>query len=137
MAKAPICPETGKPMARGTRPMKISYKDESVTIDMPGWYCAESGESIHTGDDMKVSDAALKELKIKVDGLLPADEVRRIRKKLGLTQRLAGTILGGGQNAFQKYESGETLTSKAISNLLRVLERHPREVNELKNQKRA
>jgi HTH-type transcriptional regulator/antitoxin MqsA len=28
-------------------------------IDMPGWYCNESGESIHTGEDMKISDAAL------------------------------------------------------------------------------
>jgi len=100
MADAPLCPETGKPMQRDVRPIKISYKDQSVTIEMPGWYCLESGESIHTGDDMKVSDEALKALKIKVENLLPPEEVRRIRKKIGLTQREAGTIIGGGPNAF-------------------------------------
>jgi HTH-type transcriptional regulator / antitoxin MqsA len=46
MTDAPLCPETGKPMARGTRPMTISYKGQSATIDMPGWYCEESDESI-------------------------------------------------------------------------------------------
>jgi HTH-type transcriptional regulator / antitoxin MqsA len=69
MTDAPLCPETGKPMARGTRPMTISYKGQSATIDMPGWYCEESDESIHTGEDQKVSDKALKELKIEVENL--------------------------------------------------------------------
>ena len=30
---------------------------------MPGWYCDASDESIHTGEDMKVSDRALNRLK--------------------------------------------------------------------------
>ena len=61
MAKTPVCPETGKPMVRDTRPMTITYKGQSSTFDMPGWYCHESGEAIFTREDMKVSDAALKE----------------------------------------------------------------------------
>jgi len=32
-----ICPETGAPMERGVRPMMITYKDQSLTFDMPGW----------------------------------------------------------------------------------------------------
>ncbi|MCE2486108.1 MAG: YgiT-type zinc finger protein [Desulfurellaceae bacterium] len=60
---APICPETGTPMKRGVAPMTISYKDQSSTFEMPGWYCDECDESIHTGDDMKVSDRMLKRLK--------------------------------------------------------------------------
>ncbi|ERR1700760_3827783 len=130
MTKTPTCPETGKPMVRDTRPMKISYKGQSMTIQMPGWY-TDSGESIHTGDDMEVSDAALKELKNKVD-LLNAQEVKRIRTKIGLTQREAGAIVGGGPNAFQKYEKGDVTVSKPMSNLLRVLEKHPEEIEELK-----
>jgi HTH-type transcriptional regulator/antitoxin MqsA len=132
MAKAPVCPETGKPMVRDTRPMEISYKGQSTTIDMPGWYCHESGESIHTAEDMKVSDAALKELRLQVENLLKPQEVKRIRTKIGLTQREAGTILGGGPNAFQKYEQDTVTVSKPMSNLLRVLERHPEEVEELR-----
>jgi HTH-type transcriptional regulator/antitoxin MqsA len=134
MTKAPICPETGKPMVRDTRPVAVTYKGHSTTIDMPGWYCNDSGESIHTGEDMKVSDAALQAVKIKVENLLSADDVRRIRVKMGLTQRQAGTLIGGGPNAFQKYEAGEVTVSKGISNFLRMLERHPEEIEELKKQ---
>ena len=134
MNKTPLCPETGKPMVRDTRPMTITYKGQSATFDMPGWYCDESGESIHTAEDIKTSDAALKELKVKVENLLRPHEVRRIREKFGLTQREAGAIIGGGPNAFQKYEQGTVTVSKGISNFLRVLERHPEEIEELKRQ---
>jgi HTH-type transcriptional regulator/antitoxin MqsA len=121
-------------MVRDTRPMEISYKGQSTTVEMPGWYCHESGESIHTAEDMRVSDAALKELRLEVENLLKPQDVKRIRTKIGLTQREAGTILGGGPNAFQKYEQDTVTVSKPMSNLLRVLERHPEEVEELKKQ---
>ncbi|HEY8669742.1 MAG TPA: type II toxin-antitoxin system MqsA family antitoxin [Terriglobales bacterium] len=132
MSKVPVCPETGKPMVRDTRPMEVSYKGQSITIEMPGWYCDESSESVHTAEDLKVSDGALKELRLEVEKLLKPQEVRRIRNKIGLTQREAGTILGGGPNAFQKYEQDTVTVSKPMSNLLRVLERHPEEVEELR-----
>jgi HTH-type transcriptional regulator/antitoxin MqsA len=132
MTKAPLSPESGKPMARGVRPMAVAYKGLSMTIDMPGWYCEDSDESVHTGEDMQVSDAALKQLKIEVENLLPPTEVKRIRLKMGLTQQQAGAIIGGGPNAFQKYEGGEVMVSKGISNLLRLLERHPEDIEELK-----
>jgi len=51
--------------------------------------------------------------------------VKRVRKKRGLTQKEAGLILGGGPNAFQKYESADVVTSQAISNLLRLLAHDP------------
>jgi HTH-type transcriptional regulator / antitoxin MqsA len=67
MSKTPLCPETGKPMVRDTWPMTITYRGQSSTFDMPGWYRDGSSESIHTAEDIKVSDAALGELKIRVD----------------------------------------------------------------------
>lgn len=134
MSKSPISPETGKPMVRDTRPMTVTYKGKTSTFDMPGWYCTDSEEAIFTREDMKVSDAAVKELKIQVENLLRPQEVRTIRKKFGLTQREAGVIIGGGPNAFQKYEQGTTMVSKGISNFLRVLDRHPEEIEELKKQ---
>jgi HTH-type transcriptional regulator/antitoxin MqsA len=134
MSKAPICPETGKPMARGVRPLEVSYKGQSTTVEMPGWYCDDSSESIHTADDLKVSDAALKELRVEVENLLSPQEIKRIRTAIGLNQREAGAILGGGPNAFQKYEQNTVTVSKPMSNLLRVLERHPEEVEVLRKQ---
>jgi len=129
---APISPVTGRPMQRGLRPITLSYKGRSVTVDMPGWYCDESDESVHAGADLKVSDRALARLKAEAEGLLTPDAVRRIRKKLGLTQRDAGAIIGGGPNAFQKYESGEVAVSRAVSSALRVLEMHPESLGQLR-----
>jgi HTH-type transcriptional regulator/antitoxin MqsA len=125
-------PETGKPLMRDIRPMTLTYKGQSTTFDMPGWYGEDDNDSVHSGIDMQVSDAALKQLKIEAEKLLSPDEVKRIRLKMGLTQQQAGAIIGGGPNAFQKYEGGEVTVSKGISNLLRILERHPEEIEELK-----
>jgi HTH-type transcriptional regulator / antitoxin MqsA len=132
MTKAPVCPETGLSMVRETRPTKITYKGQSTVVDMPGWYCHESCESIHTAEDMRASDAALKELRLQVEHLLRPQEIKRIRTKIGLTQREAGLILGGGPNSFQKYEQDTITVSKPMSNLLRLLEKHPEDVEELR-----
>ena len=62
---APICLETGTPMKHGVAPMTIAYEDQSATFGMPGWYCDECDESIHTGDDLKASDRMLNRLKTR------------------------------------------------------------------------
>src|ERR1019366_5962794 len=118
----PVCPETGQLMERGVRPMTLTYKGESKTFDMPGWYCGDSG--VHTGEDLKVSDRVLNLLKARAEGLLVPEDIRRIRKNLHLTQAAAGDLIGGGPRAFQKYEAGEMLPSRAISSALVLLERH-------------
>ncbi|MBM3571952.1 MAG: type II toxin-antitoxin system MqsA family antitoxin [Alphaproteobacteria bacterium] len=132
----PTCPKTGQPMFRAVRPMTIAYKGRASTFDMPGWYCRASDESIHTGADLKVSDRALNRLKGQVEGLLTPDDVRRIRKRLHLTQKDAGRLIGGGPNAFQKYESGDVLVSHAVTSALLLLERDPSGLSLLKRRRR-
>ena len=122
----PVDPETGAPMHRDARPMTLTYKGESVTFDMPGWYSEASAESIHTGADMKVSDRMLNRLKARSEGLLEPEDIRRIRKKLGLSQTVAGEMIGGGPRAFQKYEAGDLLPSRAISSALLLLDHDPK-----------
>jgi len=101
-----VCPETGAQMYRGVRSMTLTYKGESITFDMPGWYCDQSDESIHTGEDMKVSDRMLNRLKARCEGLLEPEEIRRIRRKLHLSQEAAGLLIGGGPRAFQRRSTG-------------------------------
>ncbi len=131
----PVCPKTGAPMHRGIRPLTLTYKGESTTFDMPGWYCDQSEEGIHTGTDMKVSDRALNRLKARAEGLLEPEEIRRIRKKLHLTQEMAGMMIGGGPRAFQKYENGDLLPSRAISSALVLLDHDPEGLAVLKKRR--
>lgn len=129
--------ETGERLTRDIRPFTITYQGHSKTFDMPGWYPAGEGEATFTDEDLKIYDKAIKELKAEAEHLLLPAEIRSIRKRLKLTQVQAGNILGGGKKAFQKYESGETLPSRAISNLLRVLSKEPSLLNVLSTETAA
>lgn len=60
------------------------------------------------------------------------EELRRIRKKLKLTQREAAELTGGGHNAFSRYERGEVEPVRAVVTLFRLFDRHPDLVDELR-----
>ncbi len=138
MTKAnPVCPNTGTSLRREVRPMTLTYKGESITFDMPGWYCDSCNESIHTGADMKLSDRALNRLKARAEGLADPQEIRRIRQKLHLTQERAGHLIGGGPRAFQKYESGDLLPSHAIISALVLLDNNPAGLSVLEERQKS
>ncbi|HBG05849.1 MAG TPA: type II toxin-antitoxin system MqsA family antitoxin [Geobacter sp.] len=100
-------------------------------------YCDQSEEGIHTGEDMKISDRKLNLLKAGCEGLLEPVEIRRIRKKLHLSQEQAGSLNGGGPRAFQKYESGDLLPSRAISTALLLLDHDPAALSVLEAHRKA
>ncbi|HUX68322.1 MAG TPA: type II toxin-antitoxin system MqsA family antitoxin [Terriglobales bacterium] len=52
-------------------------------------------------------------------------EIRRIRRKLGLSQAAAARLTGGGHNAFSRYERGEAVPLPAVVNLFKLLDKHP------------
>jgi HTH-type transcriptional regulator/antitoxin MqsA len=56
----------------------------------------------------------------------------KVRKKLALDQREAAEIFGGGVNAFSRYENGKTKPPLALVKLLKVLDRHPDLLDEIK-----
>lgn len=120
MTGAMVCHQCAAQMMHGMRPVEFEYKEHKITLDQPGWYCLSCGENVLTGQDIMATEPEFLEFKEKIDGLVSPKEVSRIRKKLRLSQRKAGLILGGGVNAFQKYESGHDLPTKAMSNLLRL-----------------
>lgn len=47
-------------------------------------------------------------------------------------QRQAAAIFGGGVNAFSRYETGKTKPPLALVKLLKVLERHPDLLDEVR-----
>lgn len=58
--------------------------------------------------------------------------IARVRKKLALDQREASEIFGGGINAFSRYENGKTKPPLALVKLLKVLDRHPDLLSEVR-----
>ena len=68
------CPSCGARMLRDVRDMTLEHRSRSAMIGMPGWYCDECGEGVHSGDDMAVSDAALERLRAELRQAFSADE---------------------------------------------------------------
>jgi HTH-type transcriptional regulator/antitoxin MqsA len=129
-----VAPETGEVLRRDVRPFVVTYKGKSRTVDLPGYYPENGDDGVHVGDDMEVTDAALRALKEEVEGIPSPTTIRRVRQKLNLSQREAGGILKVGENAFDKYERGLVEPSGPTSQLLRLLDRHPELVDELRQQ---
>lgn len=122
-------PETGEELYRDVRTIEIVYQGNKMEFAMPGWYPKDNDEGVFDKDDMKVYSKAINRLKAESEGLLLPEQIRKIRRMLKLTQYQAGEVIGGGKRAFQKYESGEVLPSRAASNLLKVLRSQPALLN--------
>ena len=127
-----IAPDSGEVLTRGMRPFVVSYKGESVTVELPGYYPEGAGDGVHVGDDMAVVDEALRGLKEKIEGLPSPATIRRVRTKLNLSQREAGLLLKVGENAFDKYERGLVEPSGPTMQLMALLDPHPELAAELK-----
>lgn len=130
-------PETGARLSRGERPVVVRYRGGQLSVDLPGWYPEGDGEGLHDPADMRVLDRALNRLKAAAEGLPTADDVRRMRRRLRLSQRRAGELLGGGPRAFQKYEAGDVLVSRPMANLLKLLDADPSLIARLGDQSAA
>ncbi|HEY6558479.1 MAG TPA: type II toxin-antitoxin system MqsA family antitoxin [Polyangiaceae bacterium] len=132
--KTQPCPECGGVMRYEKHADVISYRGHEKTIQTLGWWCTKCGEGILTGKPLVAHARAFQSLKAEVDGVLGPKEVAKVREALGLSQRKAGELLGGGPRAFQKYESGSQIPSVPMSHLLTLLARDPRRLEELRGE---
>jgi HTH-type transcriptional regulator/antitoxin MqsA len=117
-------------LRRDIRPFTVAYRGRRKTVPLPGWYPERGREGVFDGSDLEQADAALSELKA-LDRKSTAAMVQRIRRKLGLSQRRASVVFGGGPRSFCKYESGEIAPSEALLKLLRLVDKHPWLLREL------
>lgn len=131
MSETIRCHACGAEMLRDVRSDEVEYKGRTAACEQPGWYCTGCDEVVLEGPDALVADEAFVRLRADVDGLLTPREIARIRLRLGMSQRRAGEVLGGGPRSFQKYESGKGWVSKPMANLLRLLDGHPALAKEL------
>jgi HTH-type transcriptional regulator / antitoxin MqsA len=129
--KTQPCPECGDEMKYEKHADEVTYLGHTQALKTLGWWCSKCGEAILDGAALQARERALLELKAEVDGVLGPDEVAAARERLGLSQRKAGELLGGGPRAFQKYEAGKQAVSVPMSRLLTLLANNPKRLREL------
>jgi HTH-type transcriptional regulator/antitoxin MqsA len=132
MARKCLNCESRKGMAR--------FDGETFTINhagmiarvkgLSGWRCGACGEVEFDAGSARRYAAAGDELVLR-DRERQSKEIRRIRRKLGLSQVAAGRLTGGGHNAFSRYERGEAAPLPAVINLFRLLDKHPELLEDL------
>ena len=131
--KCPICGHEGLSVV--TRDVPYTYKEETVLImGVTGKHCSICDEMILSGKDLqRVSDESMALNKRVNAAIIDPAFICHIRKKLGLTQKEASTIFGGGPNAFSRYETGKALPPLPLIQLLRLLDGHPELLKEIEN----
>ncbi|NUO86899.1 MAG: type II toxin-antitoxin system MqsA family antitoxin [Cupriavidus sp.] len=128
------CPECGgAELVSGMRDMPYTYRGETTVIpNVLGQWCPKCGEGVLPRDSDWVSEAMLAFNRQVNAALVDPAYITEVRKKLRLDQREAAEIFGGGVNAFSRYETGRTKPPLALVKLLRLLDRHPELLEEIR-----
>jgi len=130
--KCPVCGAVD--LIHDTRDIPYTYKGETTSIpSVIGDFCPACSESVL---DATESDRVMQEMRAfskQVNAAIVDPKfIAIVRKKLMLDQREAAEIFGGGVNAFSRYENGKTKPPLALVKLLKVLDRHPELLNEVR-----
>jgi HTH-type transcriptional regulator/antitoxin MqsA len=129
------CPNCGAAeLERDVRDIPYVYKGaETIIPAVTADFCPACGESLtdaaETDRVMKAMGAFAKQVNASI---VDPSFIAAVRKKLALDQREAGEIFGGGVNAFSRYETGKTEPPLALVKLLRVLDKHPNLLDEVR-----
>ena len=129
------CPDCGAAeLVHATRNLTYTFKGQTTVLTgVEGDFCPACGESILDAAQservMHDMSAFAKEVNA---GMYDPGFITSVRKKLKLDQREAAEIFGGGINAFSRYENGKTKPPLALMKLLKVLDRHPDLLSEVR-----
>lgn len=130
--KCPVC--GAAELIHDTRNIPYTYRGQTTVISsVEGDFCPACNESLL---DVGESDRVMREMRAfskQVNAaIVDPDFIASVRKKLALDQREAAEIFGGGANAFSRYENGKTKPPLALIKLLKLLDRHPELLDEVK-----
>ncbi len=129
------CPACGAAkLVHDTRDFSYTYKSESTIFPaLTGDYCPACAEVILEMPEAQRYALLVREFNKQVNAAFVQPEyIASVRKKLALDQREAAEIFGGGANAFSRYENGKTKPPLALVKLLKVLDKHPDLLDEVK-----
>ena len=129
------CPACGAAkLVRENRDKHYTYKGETTVIAaVAGDYCPACGEAVLDATESARESGLMLAFNKQVNAATVDPQfIVNVRKKLRIDQRQAAEIFGGGANAFSRYENGKTKPPLALVKLLKVLDRHPDLLDEVK-----
>ena len=130
--KCPVC--GGAHLVSDTRDVPYTYKGQTTTIpSVTAEFCPACDEAVMDKENTDLFMAAVGAFQREVNAsFVDPTYILHVRRKLGLDQRDAAEIFGGGVNAFSRYETGKARPPVALVKLLKMLDRHPELLPEVK-----
>jgi HTH-type transcriptional regulator/antitoxin MqsA len=98
----------------------VEYNGHRASIPLKYSICSACDSEQGSAAQVLENKRRMQSFKKKVEGLLSGEEVRALRKQLGISQKDAALVFGGGPVAFSKYESDDVIQSESMDKLLRV-----------------
>jgi len=131
----PICPMCEQAALQPkTYTGEIEHNAHRLEVHGLEFYCCPECDADPVfPDQARRNHRRFQDARRRADGLLTSEEIVRIREALGLTQKQAAELFGGGANAFSKYERGDVIQSIAMDRLIRMVQLHPEYVETLKH----
>lgn len=131
--KCPVC-GAGE-LIHDTRDLSYTYKGLTTLIPtVTGDFCPACDEVVLNREHGNRYSELVGLFQRQVNSaFVDPDYIARVRRKLDLDQRQAAEIFGGGVNAFSRYENGKAKPPLALVKLLKVLDRHPDLLNEVRS----
>ena len=77
----------------------------------------------HTGEEMLTEEAIdiIETAKARYMGLLQPSEIKKLRERLGLTQKQISALLQSGEKSWTRWETGKARPSRMVNVLLRLI----------------
>jgi len=126
----PVC--GGAELEHGIHSVPCTYKGRETAFSIEGDKCPMCGEVILDQMACEMLDRLTDQFERSVNAqLYDPGFVLAVRKKLGLNQRQAGELFGGGANAFSRYELGKSKPPQTLLQLFRLLDNDPARLREL------
>ena len=88
-------------------------------------------EIMRNGDDIVKNKLDTRPIMFNIDQYMTGDEIKRIRKKLNLTQKELASITNSSKSSVERWEGRDGKASGAVAVLLNMLDRHPEYLEEI------
>ena len=131
---AVICEVCGRDSARlARRPYEGLYNQMPIRLESVEMYdCAACGEAVFTPEQAAEVSRRVKAAARERLNLLSPESIVDIRKRCNLSQEELERLFGLGQKVVVRWEKGRVLQSKTADVLLRLLDRNPAIIEEMR-----
>jgi len=129
-----ICAVCGRDSARLTqRPYEGLYNQIPIRLESVEMYdCTACGEAVFTPEQAAEVSRRVKAAARERLNLLSPESIVDIRKRCNLSQEELERLFGLGQKVVVRWEKGRVLQSKTADVLLRLLDRNPAIIEEMR-----